>query len=78
MERLHIQLLLRLDRYKTHPRPSDRFGNRFRVDVVALVGLHIRLYVLRRHQAHFMPLFPQSPPEKVRSTAGFHADPLNF
>jgi hypothetical protein len=47
-------------------------------DIVALVRLHVRLYVLSRHQSHFMPLRSQSPPQKMRSVARFHADPLHL
>jgi hypothetical protein len=55
-----------------------RFRNGFGIQKVTLVGLHIRLHLLRRHQSHFVPLFSQSPPEKARSTTGLHAHQLHF
>jgi len=69
MPRLHVELSLPLDRNKTPPRPLHRFGDRFRIQVVTLVGLHLRLHVLRRHQSHLAPLLAQSAPQKVRSTS---------
>src|ERR1700681_2841447 len=69
---------LRLDRHETHPRPLHRFGNGFGIQVVALIRLHVGLHVLRRHQSHFMTLFAQRPPQKVRSTTGLHADQLHL
>jgi hypothetical protein len=78
MQRLQIQLFFGLDRHKSHSRSLHRFGDRFRIQEVTLVGLHIRLHVLRRHQSHFMPLLAQRPTEKVRSTARLHANQLHL
>jgi hypothetical protein len=58
--------------------PLHCFGNRPGIQIVALVGLQVRLHVLRRHQAHLVPLFPQGAPQKVRTTAGLHADQLHL
>ncbi len=44
------------------------------IDVVVLVRLHVRLHILRRHQAHIMALFPKSTAEKMGSSAGLHAN----
>src|SRR3984957_20783725 len=55
-----------------------RFRNGFGIQVIALVGLHVGLHVLSRHQSHFMTLFAQRPPQKVRSTTGLHADQLHL
>ena len=49
-------------------------GCSFRHRVVVLLRLHVRLHVLCRHQAHVMPLFPQSTAEKMRPSAGLHAN----
>ena len=46
--------------HKTHRRPSHSLGTRFGTDTVVLVRLHVRLHMLRRHQAHIAPLIPQS------------------
>jgi hypothetical protein len=78
MQRLPIELLLRLDRHKTHPRPLRRFRKGFGIQKVTLVGLHRRLPVLRRQQAHLVPWLAESPPEKVRSTAGLHANQIHL
>src|SRR6201987_5778746 len=74
VQRLQVQLIVALDRHKAHRGTGYRFGDGFGIDVVILVGLHVRLHILCRHQAHLMPLFPQSAPEKMRSSAGLHAD----
>jgi hypothetical protein len=55
-----------------------RFSNGFRMEVVALVGLHIQFHLLSRHQTYLMPLRSQRPPQERRSTAGFHADHLHL
>src|SRR6266851_9037560 len=73
MQSLQVQLLLRLDRHKTHSRSLHRFGNGFGIQVVALVRLHVGLHILRWHQSHFMTLFAQCPPQKVSSTTSLHA-----
>jgi hypothetical protein len=73
-----LQIPLRLDRHKTHPGSLHRFGNRFRIDLIALVRLHIRLHVLSRHQAHVVPLRSQSLPQEMCSTAGFHAGQVHL
>ncbi len=65
MHRLQIQLFLCLDGHKTHRGPLHRFGDRFRIDEIAFVGLHIRLHILCRHQFHLVTLLPQSPRQEV-------------
>src|ERR1700757_505884 len=74
VQRLQVQLVIGLDRHEAHRGTSYSLGTRFAIDVVVLVRLHVRLHVLCRHQAHVMPLFPQSTAEKMRSSAGLHAD----
>ena len=78
MQRLQIQLLLGLDRHKTHSRSLHRLGNGFGIQVVTLVRLHVGLHVLRRHQSHFMTLCAQRPSQKVSSTADLHANQLHL
>ena len=53
---------------------SYGFGDGFGIDVVVLVGLHVGLDVLRWHQTHFVTLFTQSATEKMRTSAGLHAN----
>src|ERR1700751_2552016 len=74
VQRLQVQLIVALDRHKAHRGTGYSFGNGFGIDVVVLVGLHVWLDILCRHQAHVMPLFPQSAAQKMRSSAGLHAD----
>jgi len=73
VQRLHIQLLIAFDGDKPHVRSPHRFGDGFGIDVVVLVRLYVRLYVLGRHQPNFMTLLAQSATQEVRACAGFHA-----
>src|SRR5262249_37977057 len=72
------QLIVGLDRHKTHPRPSYGLGTSFCIDVVVLVGLHVRLHILSRDQTHIMPLLAQSAAQKVSSSTGLHTDQGNM
>src|SRR6516225_6042241 len=74
VQRLQVELVIAFDRHKAHRGADYRFGNRFGIDVVVLVRLHVRLHILGRHQAHVMPLLPQRAAEKMSSSAGLHAD----
>jgi len=65
---------VRRNRYEAHLRPPDGFS----VNVVALIRLHVRLDILRRHQPHLVTLLSQSPPWKVRPSTGFHANQLDL
>ena len=78
VQRLHVQLFFALDRHKTHPGPIHSLGDRFGIDVVVLVGLHIRLHVLRRHQPYIMTLLAKRTAKEVRSSAGFHANQIDL
>src|SRR5246127_5530963 len=78
VQRLHIQLLVGLDRHKPHRGTAHRFGDRFGINEVVLVGLHERLHVLCRHQAHLMPLFAQSPAKEMGPSASFHPNQANL
>src|SRR5260221_11889831 len=44
------------------------------IDVVALIGFHVRLHILRRYQPPFVSLFPQSSAKKMRTSPGLHAN----
>jgi len=78
VQRLEIQLVVGLDRHEAHPWPTHCLGNRLSIDIVTLVRLHVRLYILRWDQPNFMPLFSQCAAEKMGTTAGFHADQLDL
>ena len=69
VQRLQVELVIGLDRHKAHRGTGDSLGTRFGVDVVILVRLYVRLHILCRHQAHIVPLFPQSTAQKMRSSA---------
>src|ERR1035441_8570781 len=74
VQRLQVELIVGLDRHEAHRRAAYSLGTRFGIDVIVLVRLHVRLHILCRHQARIMPLFPQSAAQKMRSSAGLHAD----
>jgi len=78
MDGLHIQLLVGLDRDKAHRGPAHSFGDRCCVDEIALVSLHERLHILRRHETRFMPLFAKSLAEEMRAGASFHPNQINL
>jgi hypothetical protein len=78
MQGLQILLVIALDRYEAHLRPPDCLRNRFSINLVALVRLYIRLSIRRRHPPYLMTLLSQSPPEKVRPSAGFHANQFDL
>ena len=59
MQRLQIQLVIGLDRHEPHSGPTHSLSYRFRIDVVTLVRLHVRLYILRGDQPNLMPLLSQ-------------------
>src|SRR6516162_677355 len=67
MDRLQVQLIIAPDWHETHPRASHGLGDRFCIDIVILVGLYIRLHVLRRHHSYLVSLFAQDPAQKMRS-----------
>ena len=74
MHGLQIQLLVALDGHKAHGWPADGFGDRFRVDVIVLVRLH----VLRRDDSYFVTLLAQRTTQEMRSTTGFHTNQFHF
>src|SRR5215469_12007548 len=72
MHGLQVELFFRLDRHEPHPWPSHRFSDSFRIDIVALVRLHVRFDVLSRHQANLVP-FPCSRKARPRKCAPLQA-----
>ena len=77
MHGLQIQMLLGFDRHEAHRRPLHCFGDRFRINVVALVRLYVRLHVLGWHQTYIVTLSSQGSPEEMGTTASFHPDYVN-
>jgi len=74
VDRLHIQLAVRLDRDEAHVLALDRLSDGFCIHEVALVRLHKRLHKLSCDQPHVMALLPQRSPEEMRSRAGFQTN----
>ena len=56
MQGLQVELIVRLDRNEAHVLPIYSFSNRFGIEEVVLVGLHIRLHELSRDQLHVVAL----------------------
>ena len=48
------------------------FGNRFRIAVIVLLGLHVRPHILRRHQPNCVSLGGKNSSEMMSTTASFH------
>src|SRR5437879_1424031 len=67
VNRLEVQLVIRLDRYKTHVLAFDRLRNRLRIHEIVLVRLHKGLHELGCDQPHIVALLPQCSSQKVRS-----------
>jgi hypothetical protein len=59
MQSLQVKLILCFDGNETHVLPVHDFGNRLRIAVVVLAGLHERSHNQSGNQAYFMPLFAQ-------------------
>jgi hypothetical protein len=75
MQRLHI---VGLDRDEAHGRPTDDFGDRLGIDIVALVRLYVWLGVLGWNDSHLVPLLPEGSAEEVSSGTGLHADQIDL
>src|SRR5271156_1876806 len=78
VQRLHIELVVGLDRNKAHGRSTDGFGNRFGVDKVALIRLYVGFHVLSRDDTHLMPLFSECSSQKMSPGTRFHADEIDL
>src|ERR1700677_4759833 len=74
MDRLQIQLIVRLDRNEAHVLAFHRLGDRLRVDEVVLVRLHEGLHKLGRNQPDIVPLLAQRTAEEVSAGARLQAD----
>jgi hypothetical protein len=74
VQRKRCLLLGRLGRHEAHGRPRDRLANRLGIVAVVLVGLHVRLDELRRHEPHFVAQLDELARPVVRAAAGFHPD----
>ena len=60
---LQVGLFDRLDRHKAHGGSAHRFADRFRISSIILVGLDVRLHILRVHPFDLMPeLFKRPTP----------------
>ena len=66
---LQLELLGVLERYASHRAATAGFSDRFRVVVVVLVRLHVRLDELGGDDAHFMPGRSEAPTPVLRAGA---------
>ena len=71
---LQIELIIRLNGNETHVLTCHRFGNRFRIIEIILVGLDEWLHELPRDELHLMSLIAQLGGKEMRARAGFHPD----
>ncbi len=78
VQRLHVELVIRLDRDKAHGWPRDCFADRLGIDEVALVRLHVRLHVLSRDDPHLMTLYPECSSQEMSSGTCLHADQVGL
>jgi hypothetical protein len=69
-----VELLLGLDLHKAHILFPHRFGDRFAIDEVVLVGFSVRFNELAGMSRTGVTLFSQFAPHEVRSRIGFQAD----
>src|SRR6516225_250167 len=74
MQRLEVELLVRLCRYAARRRTLHGFSNRMRISKVVLVALPERLGIDRRHLPHVMPKREQLTSHIVRSRACLYPD----
>jgi hypothetical protein len=74
MKGLQINLIRAAYCDKAHRRPRDSFGNRLGVDDVALVGFHVWLHELRRHNPDGVPKSHDLPRQPLRPRTRFHAN----
>jgi hypothetical protein len=65
MDRLQVQLIIRLNRDEAHVLAFDRFGNRFGIDEVVLVRLYKRLHELSRDQPNVVALRSQGASQEM-------------
>ena len=72
MQRLHVELLGRLQLDKAHGRPGRGLGDRFCIAVVVLLRLDVWANILRRHQPHLVAHVAEQTPEVVCAAAGLH------
>jgi hypothetical protein len=66
MQRLQIELVICLDRYKSHVLAIHRLSDRFRINEIVFVRLHEGPHELGRDQLHLVALFSQSTAQDLR------------
>jgi hypothetical protein len=72
VQALHVELCIALQLHKSHRRPGRRLGDRLRIPVIILLGLHVGPHVFGRHQPDLVALLAQDTAEVVRAAAGLH------
>jgi hypothetical protein len=74
MQSLQIELVICLDRHKSHVLAAHCLSDRLCIEEVVLVGLHKRLHKLSRNQLHIMALFKQDTTKEVSTRTRLQAD----
>ena len=74
---LQIELFFRFKRHKAHARALYSLSDGFRINVVALVGFHVWLHILCRHQPRVMSLLLKWARQEMRSATGLDTDAPN-
>ena len=74
MQRQAALLFWRFGRDEPHVRPSDCLTDRFGVDSIVLMPLHVGLHIGRRHQPHSVAKRLEFARPMVRRSAGFDTD----
>lgn len=77
MKRLHVKLVIRLERNEAHGRALKCLRNGLGVNEVTLVRFHVRFDVLGRNDANLVALVPESFPEEMSADASLHADQIS-
>ncbi len=74
MQRLQVELLCGLRRYKLHRWALYRLGDRLRITEVVLLSLRVGPHVFRRHQSGVVTKCLKPATEMMGTNARFHAD----
>jgi hypothetical protein len=74
VQRKRCLLLGSFDRHEAHVRPRHRLADCLGIVAVVLVGLHVRLDELRRHEPHLVAQLDELARPVMRAATGLHPD----